>query len=365
MTEKSRAIVTTVKGEKGDSKQGPRATGRRRRFGGPSLAQVAQRAGVSAQTVSRVSMGMNNVRPATRDRVLKAMAELGYTPNAAARALRSGSFATIGVIAHRLERTGESGTVEAITKAARDFGYGIMLLDIESPSEEGITAAVSRLTSLSIDGLIIIHVETVVPENLALPPGLPVAIADARFFGRHPSVGADQVGGTRLAVRHLIDLGHATVHHVAGPADSAPAQQRLHTWREELTLADLPVPEFQRGDWTAESGFRAGAKLAANPEVTAIFCANDEMAAGVIHALHNAGRAVPQDVSVVGFDNILMAPHLYPPLTTVENDFATIGRELVRLVMRQVNGEHVSPKDDVTVPTKLIIRASTAPPPGA
>jgi len=340
-----------------------RPTGRQRpTASGPSLAEVAKRAGVSAQTVSRVSMGLNNVRPTTRDRVLAAMAELGYIPNAAARALRSGSFDTIGVIAHRLGRTGESGTVEAIIEAAREYGYAIMLLDIESPSAVGMTAAVSRLTSLSIDGLIIIRAETAFPENLALPTGLPVAISDARFLGRHPSVGADQVGGTRAAVQHLLSLGHNTVHHVTGPAGSAPAQQRLHTWRAELRSAGRPVPEPYRGDWTADSGYRAGQQIAADPSVTAVFCGNDEMAAGVIHALHAAGRQVPREVSVVGFDNIQLAAYLWPPLTTVDTHFAAIGRELVELVIRQIRGESVSNNDDVTVPTSLVVRGSTAAP---
>jgi DNA-binding LacI/PurR family transcriptional regulator len=348
---------------------------------GPSLADVAALAGVSTQTVSRVSMGLDNVRPATRDRVLAAMAQLGYAPNTAARALRYGSFRTIGVIAHRLARTGESRTVEAVVEAARTEGYTVTLIDVENPSSDVVSAAATRLSHQAIDGLVIIRAETATPASLALPPRLPVVVSDSRFVGHHPAVGADQSGGARSATQHLLDLGHRTVHHVAGPADSAPAQVRAEAWRATLDAAGSPVPEIVEGDWSAASGYDAGRRLAADPDVTAVFCANDEMAAGVLRALHEAGRAVPRDVSVVGFDDILLAEHLWPPLTTVVQDFDEIGRRLVARLLEQVragggvNASEVSlaearadevygDEDDLheVVPVELRIRQSTAPP---
>lgn len=333
----------------------------------PSLGDVARLAGVSTQTVSRVSMGLANVRPATRDRVLAAMAELGYAPNTAARALRYGSFRTIGMIAHRLARTGESRTVEAVVEAARAEGYTVTLVDVESPSSDDVTAAATRLSHQAIDGLVIVRAETAAPDTLALPRRLPVVVSDSRFVGHHPAVGADQVDGARRATRHLLDLGHRTVHHVAGPDDSAPAQMRAEAWRATLGEAGRPVPHALEGDWTAGSGYVAGRRLAADPDVTAVFCANDEMAAGLLRALHEAGRSVPQDVSVVGFDDIMLAEYLWPPLTTVTQDFGEIGRRLVDRLLRQVRtgaGADGGQPDDLheLVPVSLTVRASTAPP---
>jgi DNA-binding LacI/PurR family transcriptional regulator len=328
------------------------------------MADVAALAGVSSQTVSRVSMGLDNVRPETRRRVLDAMAELGYSTNVAARALRNGRYGAIGVIAHRLARTGESRTVEAVVEAARGHGYTVTLVDVESPSSHDVTEAVARLSHQSIDGLIIIRAETATPATLALPRRLPVVVSDSRFIGHHPAVGADQTDGARQATAHLLELGHRTVHHLAGPADSAPAQARAEAWRETLVAAGRDVPPLVRGDWTADSGYDVGGRLAGEPDVTAVFCANDEMAAGLMRALHERGTRIPEDVSVVGFDGITLAEHLWPPLTTVVQDFPGIGRHLVDLLLQQVHGKVLDDVHEV-VPVELVVRGSSGPAPTA
>ncbi len=340
------------------------ASGRARVRSAPSMADVAALAGVSSQTVSRVSMGAENVRPATRQRVLAAMAQLGYSPNSAARALRYGSFGTIGVIAHRLARTGESHTVEAVVEAARDEGFTVSLVDLQTPSPDDVTAAAARMSHQAIDGLIVIRAETAIPSTLALPPGLPVVVSDSRFVGGGlPAVAADQVGGTTMAVEHLLGLGHRTVHHLAGPTDSNPARERAETWEQVLTRWDRPVPAVFQGDWSAPSGYRVGAQIAADDDVTAVFSANDEMAAGLMLALNEHGRRIPQEVSIVGFDDIPLAPFLWPPLTTVAQDFATIGQRLIALLVEQIRQGPQRTDTHVLVPTELILRASTAPPP--
>ncbi len=342
---------------------GPAAPGGRPRSG-PSIADVAQLAGVSSQTVSRVSTGAENVRPQTRQRVLDAMEQLGYSPNHAARALRYGSFGTIGLIAHRLARTGESRTVEAVVDAARQEGYTVSLVDVQSPSSHDVTAAAARLSHQSIDGLVIIRAETATPVTLALPPRMPVVVSDSRFVGHHPAVAADQVTGTHMAVQHLLDLGHRTVHHLAGPADSSPADIRVETWREHLEAAGREVPVPVRGDWSARSGYEQGVRIAEDPDVTAVFCANDEMAAGLIRALYEHGRRVPEDISVVGFDDIPLAEFLWPPLTTVVQDFRLIGQQLMDLLLRQIREGSGLTDYRISVPTRLMVRASTAPPAG-
>ncbi|WP_129339753.1 LacI family DNA-binding transcriptional regulator [Cellulomonas endophytica] len=328
-----------------------------------SIADVAAVAGVSTQTVSRVSTGSPAVRPATRERVLAAMAELGYTPNHAARALRSGTFGTLGLVAHQLARTGESRTTAGVVDAARREGYTLALVDLASPTGPEVESAVLRLEHQSIDGLVIIRAETATPETLRLPPRMPVVVSDSRFIGHHPTVGADQRGGAAAAVDHLLALGHRTVHHVAGPADSTPSILREDGWGRALRAAGRPLPPVLRGDWTPVSGYALGQRLAADPDVTAISCANDEMATGVLRALHEAGRRVPEDVSVTGFDDIPLAAHLHPPLTTVLQDFTAIGHALVEMLLRQVRSGTLLSDERVVVAAPLVVRNSTGPAP--
>ncbi|MGO3153477.1 MAG: LacI family DNA-binding transcriptional regulator [Galactobacter sp.] len=341
-------------------------TNRAHRRRGPSIGDVARHAGVSAQTVSRVSTGAQNVRPETRERVLASMQALGYSPNIAARALRNGSYGALGLIAHQLSRTGEAKTVEAVVEASRENGYNVVLVDVETPSSTQMSAAVHRLTHQSIDGLIVIRAESSGPSTLSLPQGLPLAVADSRVQGS-PGVDTDQAGGALSAVEHLLALGHPTIHHLAGPKDSGPARQREAAWRQALETRGIRVPPVLRGDWTAASGYQLGctaidaARRSRSGGPHAVFAANDEMAAGFMHALAEHGVRVPHDVSVVGFDGLPLAEYLWPGLTTVKQDFPRIGRELVGLVMDQMDGR--SPGEErLLVPTELVVRGSTAPP---
>ncbi|WP_062529987.1 LacI family DNA-binding transcriptional regulator [Demequina rhizosphaerae] len=333
-----------------------------------SMSDVARLAGVSGQTVSRVANGSLNVSPETRQRVLEAMDSVGYTPNTAARALRSGSFDTIGVIAHRLARTGESSIVEAVVQAARGAGHTVTLLDIDSTEHEDVAEAASRLSHQAIDGLIIIRAEIEDAGRLALPAGLPVVVTDATFGGRLPMVGADHAGGARAAVEHLLGLGHPTVHHVAGPEDSIPARARLQVSRQVLEEHGITAPEPLRGDWSAASGRAAGEELLTRSDATAVFCANDEMAAGLMRAWSEAGREIPRDLSVVGFDDIPLAGYLTPPLTTVRQPFAAVGRRLVEELLARIAGTvpaaalEGSGEQAELVPCELVVRGSTAAP---
>jgi DNA-binding LacI/PurR family transcriptional regulator len=192
---------------------------------------------------------------------------------------------------------------------------------------------------------------------------MPVAVSFSKFAGHYPTVSADQVQGSEDAMRHLLGLGHRTVHHLAGPQDSEHALVRSGTWRRCLLEAGIRPPEPVYGDWSAHDGYEAGLRLAADPEVTAVFCANDEMALGLVRALHEAGRRVPEDVSVVGFDDIAVAGWTSPPLTTVRQDFHAIGRALITLVVGQLRSRSVAPPALTVIPTELIVRASTGPPP--
>ncbi|GAA1772469.1 LacI family DNA-binding transcriptional regulator [Streptomonospora arabica] len=343
--------------------EGPAAEQAPHRVKRVSMADVARLAGVSSQTVSRVSNGHAGVVPDTREQVLEAMRELGYRPNSAARALKRGEFRTIGVVLFTLSTTGNVRTLEAIASSAAEEGYAITLLPVAAPTHDEVRGAFTRLGELAVDAFIVImEVHLLDAATVALPPGVQVAVADSNAGDRYSVVDTDQAGGAGTAVRHLLDLGHRTVWHLAGPEESFAAQRRADTWRAALTDAGRPVPPMIRGDWSADSGYRAGLRLAEEPGCTAVFAANDQMALGLLSALHEKGRAVPEEVSVVGFDDIPEAGSFLPPLTTVHQDFAEVGRRLVQGVLRQLRTESAEPGTTL-VPTRLVERASTAPPP--
>ena len=339
--------------------------GRTRRPGrGVSMADVARLAGVSSQTVSRVSTGHPGVVESTRQQVLAAMRQLDYRPNSAARALKRGEFRTLGVILFTLATTGNSRTVEAIAAHAASQGYAITLIPVAAPTQDGVLGAFSRLGELAVDGIIVImEVHLLDAANLTLPPGVQVVVVDSDAGDRYPVVDTDQADGARQAVRHLLELGHETVWHVTGPAESFASERRSQAWRRTLLEAGRAVPPVQRGDWSAESGYRAGLALAAEPDCTAVFAANDQMALGLLRAFHERGRAVPREVSIVGFDDIPDSGSFIPPLTTVHQDFAEVGRRCVRGLLRQIRNEPDGP-GTVLVPTRLVVRESTAAPGG-
>ncbi|WUX89070.1 LacI family DNA-binding transcriptional regulator [Streptomyces sp. NBC_01423] len=327
-----------------------------------SMADVARLAGVSAQTVSRVSNGYAGVNEETRRAVLDAMKELDYRPNSAARALKRGEFRTIGVITFSLATTGNVRTLEAIATAAAREGYAVTLLPVALPTQDEVRGAFSRLEELAVDAVIVImEVHLLDAVTITLPPHVQVVVVDSDAGDHYTVVDTDQAGGTRAAVRHLLDLGHETVWHLGGPEDSFAAQRRADAWRAALAEAGRPVPPLVRGDWSAESGYRAGLELAEAPGCGAVFAANDQMALGLLRALHERGLRVPEDVSVIGFDDIPEASSFLPPLTTVHQDFAEVGRLCVDAVLSKVRQEEPE-RGTTLVPTRLVPRASTAGP---
>ncbi|KQM82541.1 LacI family DNA-binding transcriptional regulator [Agromyces sp. Leaf222] len=332
--------------------------GRRR---APSMADVAREANVSGQTVSRVSNGRDNVDAITRDRVLAAMSKLGYRPNSAARALRTGRFRSIGVIMFTLSSFGNMRTLDAITIAASAAGYSLTLIPVPHPTKGEISVAFDRLADAAVDGVILVVEAHLFDESdVELPDGLPAVIIDASGDERFPGVDTDQAHGARLAVQHLLDLGHDTVWHVAGPDRSYSATRRRDAWAATLAEHGASAPPVLEGDWSTEAGYELGLELAANPAVTAVFAANDQMALGVLRAMHETGRAVPGDVSVVGFDDMAESSSFWPPLTTVHQYFGEVGRRSVEALLHEVEaGER---RANSLVDVELVVRHSTAPP---
>ena len=225
-------------------------------------------------------------------------------------------------------------------------------------------AAVDHLMGASVDGLVVIAPLTAAVDALhGLRTDVPlVRVTSDDGSDSSERVLVDQAEGARLATRHLLSLGHETVVHLRGPVDWLEADGRVDGWLSELMAARVPVPALLTGDWSPASGYRAGQALARMPEVTAIFVANDQMALGLIRGLHEGGRAVPADVSVVGFDDIPEAGYFLPPLTTVRQDFAEVGRRCIERVMALIAGEQVATTSPIQ-PT-LVLRSSTTAPAG-
>jgi LacI family transcriptional regulator len=323
---------------------------------------VARLAGVSHQTVSRVLNGHTNVRAATRQRVLEAIQRLDYYPNTSARALVTRRARTIGVISFDTRLYGPASTLLAIEHAARAAGYAVTLNSIATPDGASIRAAVQALAGQAVDGAIVIAPNDSAARGLKdLRPGLPVVAVEAGYGDEIPVVSVDQAAGAKLATEHLLNLGHRSVFHVAGPADWIEARERVEGWRVALDNAGLPAPPILRGDWSPESGYRAGLELVDKPGLTAVFAANDQMALGIMHALYERGVRVPDEVSVVGFDNIPESAYLTPSLTTVHQDFDEVGRRGLKLLVDTVGGRD-QPDLPARVPPVLITRNSSASP---
>ena len=333
---------------------------------GPSLRDVAKRAGVSHQTVSRVINGSPSLRPETRHRVLVAIEELDYRTSALGRALARGRSRRIGLLIESSTEYGPMGTLRGVEMAARSAGYSTTTYTASPGAPAEFREGAEYLALQDVDGIAIIapRVETIralpelnLPKAVVLlggllgPEGPPdVSVGLAR-------VGVDQVLGTWLAMDHLIGLGHQVIGHLAGPQDWLDARARNQAWRSAMTKAGLAIPPIAEGDWWAQSGYDATDELLAIPGLTAVFAANDQMALGLIHGLAERGLRIPEDISVVGFDDIADSGHFRPPLTTVNQDFEALGRAGVATILRQL-GEDV-PETAAVVAPHLVVREST------
>jgi DNA-binding LacI/PurR family transcriptional regulator len=326
----------------------------------PSIADVASFAGVSHQTVSRVLNKHPSVRDVTRQRVLAAIEQLGYRPNTAARALASGRSKILGVVAPDTSLYGPVSTLLAIQQAAQSQGYFLSVMAVRSLDRQSVAEAMRRLTSQAVEGVVVIAPYTSAHDALAyLPKGTPVVAVEGDPGASISVVTVDQVAGAKMATEHLLSLGHETVFHVAGPSEWLEAQARTAGWRAALEAFGTEVTPPLSGDWSARSGYQAGQVLAQIPSARAIFVANDHMALGVLLALHERGRRVPEDVAVVGFDDTPEAAYFTPPLTTVRQDFGGVGRAAVQIIVEQLATRTAKPERVVIAP-ELICRRSTA-----
>jgi DNA-binding LacI/PurR family transcriptional regulator len=324
----------------------------------PGLADVAELAGVSHMTVSRVINGTARVSDRTRDRVTAAIRELDYRPNFAARSLVTGRSGTVGVIALDSTLYGPASTLYGIENAAREAGFAITISSVHRPRRSSIGDAVESLRSQAVEGIVVIAPHLAAGEALQYaPPEVPIVAVGGGTSAAVPVIAVDQAGGARRMTEHLLALGHRTVWHVAGPSDWLEALDRERAWRETLEDRGAPVPRVVRGDWSAASGYEAGCSLRDELGLTAVFVANDQMALGLLRAFAEAGIAVPGDVHVAGFDDVPESAYFTPPLTTVRQDFIELGRRTFGLLSERMSGGDRLARRLVT--PELIVREST------
>ncbi len=325
-----------------------------------NIFDVARLAGVSHQTVSRVINDLPNVRPSTRARVEQAIAQLHYSPSPAARALVTRRTRTIGLVTPGIPDYGPTSIATHFSMAARTARYNVQSLNAPSDDLAGTRAVVESLLRQRVEAIVLIVGDVAVLELVrGFDMGVPV-VAAASTARRGPLiVSIDQYRGARSAVRHLVEQGHHRILHVAGPRDALDAIERARGWREELSShrLEIAIPEF--GDWSAASGHRIGTRLDIEPGM-AIFAGNDHMSIGLLSALRERGLRVPEDVSVVGFDDVPEAGYLFPPLTTVRQDFGLLGEMIMQKVLVAIE-EPDTATSDTPLPTRLILRQSTRP----
>ena len=325
------------------------------------MADVARLAGVSHQTVSRVLNEHPNVRPLTRDKVLAAIRELAYRPNAAARTLVTRRTHTLGVITADTMLYGPTSMLYGFERAAHD-AYFVSVASLPSLDRRSMLDAVDRFIGQGIEGIVVIATQDTAVAALAhVPAEVPLVAVGCGTRASVTSVAIDNMAGAAAATRYLLGMGHRTVNHVAGPSSCLDAKERVDGWRQAVREAGALEPAVLAGDWSASSGYGLGSRLAAEPGLTAIFCANDTMALGVMRALAERGLRVPDDVSIVGFDDVPEAGFYLPPLTTVRQDFGEVGRQALSTLVDRMSGA-IPAGPRVRVAPELIVRASVAGP---
>jgi DNA-binding LacI/PurR family transcriptional regulator len=309
-------------------------------------------------TVSRVLNDHPNIRATTRARVVKAMEELNYTPSSIARALALRRALRIGVLIDGPVQNGPTSTLRGLERAAREVGYGVSAFAIGDDDGSRMDAGVVELVTQGVDALCVIA-----PRESSLDllrqqtTGLPTIVVKAEADAAWHTVGVDQREGARRAVRHLIGLGHRTIAHLAGPRDWFDARERTEGWRESLAQAGLAEGPLIIGDWTSDFGYAFGCSFDPGA-ATAVFAASDQIALGVMHGLHGRGIRVPDDVSIVGFDDSSDARHFLPPLTTVRQDFAALGKAALQRLVAAIDGD--TEPSHGTIEPELIVRESAA-----
>ena len=330
----------------------------RTRHHGPTVKDVAARAGVSVATVSRVLNEQTVVRESTVSRVRQAVEDLNYVPHGGARSLSTRRTNTVGLVLPDLHGEFFSEMIRGVDVAARRKGYHLLVSGSHSDWSE--MAAVVSAVRGRVDGLIVMAPELEAGKvHSRLPSGLPAVLLNCRIDDAW-SIAVDNAQGAREMMDHLAGLGHRRIAFIRGPSANNDAAERLRGWRDALAASGVPEEGLlYEGDFSETAGYDAAyAILSESSLPTAIFAANDAMAIGALCALREQGVRVPEDMAVVGFDDIPLARFVSPPLTTISVDIAELGRRAFDLFLEAASvREDEMPRPEV-VPTRLVIRES-------
>jgi DNA-binding LacI/PurR family transcriptional regulator len=324
-----------------------------------TLKSVATLSGVSYQTVSRVINGMPHVSDTTKKRVIRVMKELGFRPNMSARQLRSRRSTTVGLVTFATSYYGPSHVLANSEEYVKDLGFGFMFRGIIEVSIDEIRRAVDDLCGYQVCGILIhlpLHVDLHDLQDLC--QNVPLVAVDSDFGFKAPSVLIDNELGSRIATKHLIDLGHRKIAYMQGPPGWRASKQRSEGWHAELKAVRLEPGPLVQGDWSAGSGYEAAKNLLAKGrgKFTALVVANDQMALGAIRAFQESGLRIPEDISIVGFDDVPEAAFFGPPLSTIKQDFAALGKLSVHCLVEQLKGNQ---SGTFTIQPTFIERKST------
>jgi len=333
-----------------------------------SIIQVAKEANVSIQTISRVINQQSGVSLKTRERVLKVIEELGYYPSRAAKAMR-GSSRTLGIVGYGLELYGPSHTLIGAQLEASKHDYGIVLELVRDPEDVNVRAIFETMLSNHVDGILwcIPHIghniDKVVKRLEKLP--VPLIFTDASPQLHDLTVATNNYLGGKLATNHLIDLGNQAVGLITGPLTYFSARERHRGWQDTLRDYGLPCDEdwVVEGDWSAQSGALALKHLVKrHPDLTAIFASNDQMALGVMYAAEHLGLVLPEDLAVVGYDDIPEAAFFRPSLSSVHQDVVNLGASAVSHLIQAINSFAIRGSylpETIVIKPELVIRASS------
>ena len=328
----------------------------------PVIADVARLAGVSVPTVSRVLTGNIPVSQGLRERVEAAIKELDYRPSSLARTLRSGERTMIAIFAASTSSYGYANTLAGVEEAAQAAGYSVVITAVRSAEEPDVKAALEGTLQQQLAGIVVLDFDPSAAEVLKqLPATIPTVAASGFPVGQpgFPYAFIDEYAAGRQATEHLLQLGHHTVHHL-GLFPLTQFSGRYQGWHDALTDAGITPPPVLEASRAARSGYEQGLRIAADREMTAIFCSNDGLAVAALRALHEKGVRVPEDVSIIGWDNQPFSEFTWPALSTVSPDFTDLGRRAFQLLQQRLSTTETVA--DSKVRPKLLLRESTAAP---
>ncbi len=330
----------------------------------PTIKEVASAAGVSTQTVSRVMNDRPDVSDETRDRVQKIITELGYQPSALARSLIQQRSLTLGVVVAGLKYIGPSRTLSGITFAAEEFGYSLLLKELRSFNANNVEPILQEFLSRHADGIIWAVPEVGENREWLLTNPLasfetPIVFLTMQPRLHVPVVSIDNFMGGRMVMNHLLEQGYRHIGHISGPLDWWESRQRMDAWKVALKEAGLEVRDeyWVEGNWSSSSAAQVIGKLFEQyPEMDAVFAANDQMALSVLQAACQRNLRVPEDLGVVGFDDMPESPYFFPPLTTVQPEQFNVGRMAVEEMVKILNSDRQ--KTGIVEPTSIMLTPS-------